>query len=622
MGAICNRCNRGLSTPCEVCEDELTRRRRKIFPNVHTLPPGSYSRSLDSSLDHTQNQGSPPHFLNDMLDCLWPYITDYAIKMLKKSVEPTIQGALGSLGKSFTFIERDCSFGSTLKIECLTLNNLGRATFTENGKLTNLLIKAQVSWGRDVKISLTMAKATLGIKRLTFSGDLYVECVGMIPRPPMFLGARVYFVNPPSFSFSFLGAAHIFNQAKTLIQSVLLDKVSQKLVVPNQICKVLDKTFDVSAVHCANPVGMLELTVIKACSLHAADMNFLGKRASDPYCVIRCGAYKSQTEHCPNTVDPVFSHTVILPIWNPTGQIVTVEVYDRDAMSQDDLLGKASVYVDEMMRWGQKDRAVNITGPDDEAGDFGLLWCNASWTWFKSGLRHTPDEQGSFLLDAGGLVSACVYGVSHLSSEHRGTRFWILAQCTNLQSQSSTAETQTTARKGPDKKENTAVDADMEVLMKKVRVLQKYNMHLEDMAEILEVNPVELKPLATTGKHTSFEEMAANMITSHEIVWNHNFLFLVNSLREAKLTFTLMCLRPDEAALGSITCLLADLVTPDNDELSSPLKYPEENDSPFQVGSKTLKLGSTDILLTLRMSVHAPRNKATDGTASPSKTFK
>merc|ERR1712137_688880 len=126
------------------------------------------------------------------------------------------------------------------------------------------------------------------------------------------------------------------------------------------------------------------------------------------------------------------------------------------------------------------------------------------------------------------------------------------------------------------------------------------------MADILEVNILDLKQLVTSDDAISSEKVAEIMAVSNEIVWNHNFLFLVDSLQEAQLTFTLMCIYPKgdiaerEAIIGSITCLLTDLVTPDANELS-----PLDEHSPFQIGSNTLGFDGTNALLTLKMSVHA-----------------
>ncbi|ODQ79516.1 hypothetical protein BABINDRAFT_161907 [Babjeviella inositovora NRRL Y-12698] len=90
----------------------------------------------------------------------------------------------------------------------------------------------------------------------------------------------------------------------------------------------------------AADVGKLQLEVLGAEGLMAADRN--GK--SDPYVKLflnNCEVFKS--EKVKKTLDPTWNELVTLPIPSRSRSRLLLQVYDWDAMSDDDLLGSAMV---------------------------------------------------------------------------------------------------------------------------------------------------------------------------------------------------------------------------------------------------------------------------------------
>merc|ERR1712032_131280 len=92
------------------------------------------------------------------------------------------------------------------------------------------------------------------------------------------------------------------------------------------------------------PQGSEAVSVrVVACS-NLPDMDGPGNK-SDPYVKVILNENKQKTkvaESCRNPVFEEFSSTFIFPL-NPMGNEVFFEVWDKDRLSKDDLMGKASI---------------------------------------------------------------------------------------------------------------------------------------------------------------------------------------------------------------------------------------------------------------------------------------
>ena len=57
----------------------------------------------------------------------------------------------------------------------------------------------------------------------------------------------------------------------------------------------------------------LKITVVEARSLKAADDKIVGEASSDPYCSVKIGQDRQQTEHCESTLDPKVGFPINAP---------------------------------------------------------------------------------------------------------------------------------------------------------------------------------------------------------------------------------------------------------------------------------------------------------------------
>ncbi len=96
--------------------------------------------------------------------------------------------------------------------------------------------------------------------------------------------------------------------------------------------------------------GYLQIRMIEARGLVAADTNILGqKTSSDPYCVISLSRDRTRrsTRVINSTLNPVWDETIEMPVRLPV-QFIEFDIYDKDVTGSDDYIGKAYIPVERL----------------------------------------------------------------------------------------------------------------------------------------------------------------------------------------------------------------------------------------------------------------------------------
>lgn len=343
------------------------------------------------------------------------------------------------------------------------------------------------------------------------------------------------------------------------------------------------------AVICPSPKGMLEFTVLRATDVIRVDCGLCGGN-SDPYCIIQCGDLISTTDCVSRTTSPEFLHKVSIPVWNPSHQIVFVRILDNDTFSFHDCLGKVWFNVADLINWSVGEHAIDVLGSKGETGDFGLLWCSAAWRPFC----NCSDGKQTSLKFTKGVLSVGVYSASHVPCQEQATGFWVVCDCIDDQNgspKSVTKKTNKVTRPLTDK-----VDQDNEVLLliKKVELMQKYDISCSEIAEVLEVDKKFVEELTDHVKKADGLSVGEHFPAAKELVWNSAMEFMISDLQKTQLTFSLVCKPPKtkKVVLGTFTSLLGDLLTLE-DALSSSV-------------DKLLRFEDTNIILKLRIMIHVP----------------
>lgn len=540
----------------------------------------------------TEDEQKIPAFINVMLEHMWPSISEFATKMIGDVIEPAIKTALGSYGGKFAFVLADCHLGRTPAIfSDVTINKTTQ--ITEEGTLDNVVMRGNLTWEGDISIVTRFGTLPLGIRGVTLSGTLVVECVGMVSRPPMFQGIRVFFVNPPNVDLEFQGrltSVLEFRAIKRQVLEVLARQVSQKLVVPNRMAVQFDHTADCFQIMKPRPKGILMFTVVQASGLLGMDLATtpFGQRSSDPYVIVRSGAERHRSSIQRQTLDPTFDFQVRLPIASVRHQRVQVEVWDKDWTKPDDFLGIADLCVEDIISCADADgeATFELANKDLTPSDFrGSIKVMVEWCPL---LLDVPKDGGQVFETS--WVFAGVYGAAQLPGEVHGTKFWVSCSCSGVVAaegddcqshpQRNPQVTAMLERQIPWSKECSDDCADTARLERKLALLRKYRLPPKEIAEILEVDEGSLRrqapvrELRSTGRHT--------------IRWNHAFEFLVENAQNSTVAFDLKSRNP-----GGVETLLGTC------EFTTGQLLRAEHGTVVQA----LPVKGTDITLKVRMQV-------------------
>jgi len=545
--------------------------------------------SVDAAM--TEDESAVPAFVNIMLKHMWPAISDYTKEIISNIVQPAIRRAmesLGSLGSNFGFDIQSLDLGSRpIRFSEMWAHRAVQAS--DGGDLDNVVVRGTLEWEGDIAVRTRFGRIPVGIKAVSLTGTLVIECVGMMPTPPMFQGVRVFFINPPNVNITFQGRlTKLLNQGtvKRNILRVVGEQLAKRLVVPNRMGFQLDQKAEYFRILQPRPAGILRLSVIRAEELLPMDRHLFSPASSDPYVVVRCGAEVFRSQTVKRTVAPVFNFDVQLQIASLRHQKVRIELWDEDKFKQDDFLGALDLSVLKMISWGGREVTIGI---QDEAGNKGargkaFLW--AQWHPLLLDSEKTSTEDA-------GLVFAGLYSASGVPWEGDGTRFWVKASCNNILPGSSSEHQG--ALTSPQIVQEQAVDdvlRDMVAtrIRRKVELMQKYNVQAEDMAELLEVDPGTLKSRVLNQgaikEDCSFQALQAT--SRHTLKFNHAYEFLIERPGSTIATFEMWSQMPTQHAkvLGRCAINVRDLMNiPDHTLL------------------KAVPLDGTDIVLKLRLQL-------------------
>jgi len=397
-----------------------------------------------------------------------------------------------------------------------------------------------------------MGATEIGIKAIKISGVIIIELVGLKPRPPMFQGVRVFFINPPRIDIEFsqhsaaLSKLLNLSRVKAKVLEALTDQVSKRLVAPNRFSIRIDPTCDIFQITSPMPVGVLRLTVLRAKHLIAMDRAIFTEGSSDPYVLVYCGAevYKSHTVQ--ESLSPVFDWTVWIPISSLDHQRLRLELYDEDILSADDYLGGLDLPVAEIHGWEKEvclDLQENVGShteieglrtqnsfcgcvpPQEDLKSVprpGQIWLSAEWRPLAFDHSHGTEE---------GIIQLGVYCVTHVPMEPDPHVYWVEADCSHLLSGAKVRNTKTSMKQQDYEnidKDHGEREALRKVTKSKLDLMRKYNVSTADMAQVLEID----EAILLSGDR----EKTLGVSGGGKLDFNHCFEFLVETASLAKLT--------------------------------------------------------------------------------------
>mmetsp|Transcript_123078 Transcript_123078/g.347828 ORF Transcript_123078/g.347828 Transcript_123078/m.347828 type:complete len:727 (-) Transcript_123078:91-2271(-) len=524
---------------------------------MNKAQPTSSPRKGQSSA-HCSDEFDPT-FLNHMLEYTWTHISQYFVHIAKTVVEPAVKKALGGLGNRFTIVAEKCELGQepVLFTKVQTAKAQQR---TEEGMLENVVVKTNVEWRSSLKLIASLSGIEIGINYMVLMGVLMIEFVGMVPKPPMFKGARAFFLNPPKIDVGFQGRIMSmlnFDHVKDKICEVLGKQLTQIAVVPNTVGVLFDEEADYFSTLKPRPKGLLSLTICRFSNLHVSDI----PGSSNLYVVVQCGAVRFSSETKQGAVEPRFDWTVQFPIASVYHQCVHVELWDGDVIMTDDLLGNVELKVLDMVEWGSEEKSVELQNEQGNVGNHCALHVRA--VYMPLLLDSTADR-----VDGVAHLLCGVYCASNVPWECESTEYWVTASCTH---QPCWEMHRTMMSRKEARKRVKADDGKLMEMKRLLQLLTKYSLTSEDLGRLFGVDGQQLKRLVQGMGHgcrdirlDDLREVQAHAM--QDIVFNYPFEFIVGDMSMAVVSLELRSKAPsvEEKVLGTCQYNARDLLAADD----------------------------------------------------------
>ncbi|KAI6201967.1 Extended synaptotagmin-2 [Aphelenchoides besseyi] len=288
-------------------------------------------------------------WLNQLLQQLWPFISEYATTFLREFIEPQVVAQMPNPFKSFKFLEIDlgdlpCRV-SSLKV------------YTHNVGRDRIIVDLDVAYAGDAEFKVKVCGFTGGMNELVMSGRVRCVLEPLIPRPPMIAGISGSFVELPKFDFNLTGMGDFLQLPLliTAIRSVINAQMANLCVLPNSIVVPLVPDVNVTRLYVPLPDGIVRMKVVEAGNLENKDVSIITKDKSDPYCELQVGSQLFKTRTVNNNLDPQFDEYFEAVVDQASAQKLRLNMFDKDTTGADEELGRLSI----PMAYVQKSKVIS-----------------------------------------------------------------------------------------------------------------------------------------------------------------------------------------------------------------------------------------------------------------------
>lgn len=283
------------------------------------------------------------NWLNSELVKVWPYFNQAASQMMKALVEPILEQYRPAILDSLTF--------SKLTLGTVAPQFTG-VTIVESGD-NGIIMELEVQWDGNPSIILNV-KTIFGValpvqvKNVSFAGVFRLIFKPLVDERPCF-GALTYSLREKKkldFTLKVVGGnTKSIPGLSGAIEDTIRDAVEDSLLWPvRKVIPIVPGDYrDLEL----RPIGVLDVKLVQAKDLINKDL--IGK--SDPYAVlyirpIRDRVKKSKT--IDNELSPVWNEHFEFEVEDIATQHLTVKIYDKEAVQDDELLGCAQVQLKDL----------------------------------------------------------------------------------------------------------------------------------------------------------------------------------------------------------------------------------------------------------------------------------
>eukprot|EP00074_Homo_sapiens_P040973 NP_065779.1 extended synaptotagmin-2 [Homo sapiens] len=278
-------------------------------------------------------------WLNKTVKHMWPFICQFIEKLFRETIEPAVRGANTHLS-TFSFTKVDVGQ------QPLRIN--GVKVYTENVDKRQIILDLQISFVGNCEIDLEIKRyfCRAGVKSIQIHGTMRVILEPLIGDMPLVGALSIFFLRKPLLEINWTGLTNLLDVPglNGLSDTIILDIISNYLVLPNRITVPLVSEVQIAQLRFPVPKGVLRIHFIEAQDLQGKDTYLKGlvKGKSDPYGIIRVGNQIFQSRVIKENLSPKWNEVYEALVYEHPGQELEIELFDEDP-DKDDFLGSLMI---------------------------------------------------------------------------------------------------------------------------------------------------------------------------------------------------------------------------------------------------------------------------------------
>ncbi|XP_036284747.1 extended synaptotagmin-2 isoform X2 [Pipistrellus kuhlii] len=278
-------------------------------------------------------------WLNKTVKHMWPFICQFIEKLFRETIEPAVRGANTHLS-TFSFTRVDVGQ------QPLRIN--GVKVYTENVDKRQIILDLQISFVGNCEIDLEIKRyfCRAGVQSIQIHGTMRVILEPLIGDMPLVGALSIFFLRKPLLEINWTGLTNLLDipGLNGLSDTIILDIISNYLVLPNRITVPLVSEVQIAQLRFPIPKGVLRIHFIEAQDLQGKDTYLKGlvKGKSDPYGVIRVGNQIFQSKVIKENLSPKWHEVYEALVYEHPGQELEIELFDEDP-DKDDFLGSLMI---------------------------------------------------------------------------------------------------------------------------------------------------------------------------------------------------------------------------------------------------------------------------------------
>uniref|UniRef100_A0A672UJZ0 Extended synaptotagmin 2 n=1 Tax=Strigops habroptila TaxID=2489341 RepID=A0A672UJZ0_STRHB len=278
-------------------------------------------------------------WLNKTVKQMWPFICQFIEKLFRETIEPAVRGANNHLS-TFSFTKIDIGH------QPLRIN--GVKVYTENVDKRQIILDLQISFVGNCEIDLEIKRyfCRAGVKSIQIHGTMRVILEPLIGDMPLIGALSLFFLRKPLLEINWTGLTNLLDVPglNGLSDTIILDIISNYLVLPNRITVPLVSEVQIAQLRFPMPKGVLRIHFIEAQDLEGKDTYLKGivKGKSDPYGIIRVGNQIFQSKVIKENLNPKWNEVYEALVYEHPGQELEIELFDEDP-DKDDFLGSLMI---------------------------------------------------------------------------------------------------------------------------------------------------------------------------------------------------------------------------------------------------------------------------------------